>query len=353
MSFWVLLAGFSCVLAGLLLWLWGRHASHSGQSLSAGHYLWVAAAPMLAFLGYISLGHDTQVADWLHDQQRLSPVAREIIDGKTLEELDVDIRPAALARVLQRELVHTSSAAGWWELTRLYTELGAVDMATTAARHLGAAPDAEPSGARMLLALALMQKAEGRYTDEVAALVRDVLSHNPDHDGALMLFAEGAEQRQDYVAAAGTWEKLLDRHANSTVAAMLEERLAFSRGQVARSAAFSEISVTVSGAQDLPVGGTLFVVLQDAKSGGRPLAAHRTLVSSFPVRVTLAPTDWLQPYPALERPLVLHARYTASPGGTVEDASYVSADEPFDVHRAEVPELLLYHREQSAPVPAE
>lgn len=353
MSLWLLLAGFSIVFSVILLWLWARHAAAGGQSLTPGSYVWVAAVPVLAFLLYISLGHDRQVVGWLQDQQRLKPVAQELVGGKTLEELEGDIRPAALARVLQRELVHTSSAAGWWELARLYTELGAADRAVTAARHLLAAPGADFAGARMLLALALMQESEGRYTDKVAELVMEVLARNPDHDGALMLFAEGAEQRQDYVAAAGTWEKLLDRHANSTVSTMLEERLAFSRRQVQRAAMFSDLSVEVHSALALPPGGTLFVVLQDAESGGQPLAAQRTLVPTFPARVTLGPADWLQPYPDLQRPLVLHARYTTTPGGTVEQAAYVSADIPFDAAHADATVLTLYERDRQELAPAE
>lgn len=302
-----------------LAWMWRRESGRLGAALSGRRLLAVVLVPVLGVLVYFAAGYRQGTAEWLADYQTLRPVAERLVAGLPPEELDRDVSPAALARVLQRQLAITPSAEGWYALGLLYGELQAPEMAVLAARRaLEIAPQMLP--ARLLLAQGLIGEADGRLTPEAQELLSEVLSEDPEHDGARMLLGMAATQNRQYGLAADAWRALLARHADSEAGPVLQRSLDYAEAQQALAERFEAVKVTVQAPPELPPGGSLFVFLRVEGQRGQPLAARRVLVDSFPLAVTLRGEDWLQPYPDAQAAVEVGARYSAAAAGGVDQA---------------------------------
>lgn len=311
-----------------LLWLWAREARREGQPLRAPLLLAGVLAPLLGVLVYLGWGYHADTREWLEDYAALRPVAAELVAGQPPQALPQDIPPAALVRVLQRQLVMTPSREGWYALGLLYSQLGAPNMAVTAARKtLEVAP--ESVSARMLLAQSLIEEGEGRMNSEAETLLRGVVSEQPTHDGAWMLLGMGASQNRDYALAEQAWVELLSRHDEGEAAPVLRRSLAFARNQLANAPRFADVAIRVEVEGDVPPGGSLFVFLRDPDNPGQPLAARRVLAERFPVRVTVRGQDWLQPYPGADQELVAGARYSPRTAAGVDQSEFEAERVPF------------------------
>lgn len=323
----VLLVVLALGTALWLLWLWQREARRAGARLSPG---WLAAGllvPALGALVYLAFGFQRDTLEWVADYHTLRPAARELAAGQPPQGLDETVSPAALTRVLQRQLAMTPTADGWYALGLLYGELQAPAMSVLSARKaLASDPDLIP--ARLLLAQSLVDEAEGQLTDEAREVLDSVLAAQPEHDGAWMLLGMAASQSRDYALAADAWRELLSRHADSEAGDVLRRSLAFAEAQQAQAGRFAEVSVTVAATDVLP-GGSLFVFLQREGGAGQPLAARRVLAEQFPVTVRLRQGDWLQPFPDADTAVVVGARYSPSAAAGVDQAALAAPLRPF------------------------
>lgn len=323
----VLLVGLALGTLLWLLWLWQREARRAGMRLSSG---WLAASllvPVLGALVYLAFGFQRDTLEWVTDYHTLRPAAQELVAGQAPQGLDENVSPAALTRVLQRQLAMTSTAEGWYALGLLYGELQAPAMSVLSARK-ALASDPEMMPARLLLAQSLVDEADGQLTDEAREVLNGVLAAQPEHDGAWMLLGMAASQSRDYALAADAWRQLLSRHADSEAGDVLRRSLAFAEGQQAQAGRFAEVSVTVA-ATDVPPGGSLFVFLQREGGSGQPLAARRVLAEQFPVTVRIRQGDWLQPFPEADVAVVVGARYSPSAAAGVDQAALSAAPRPF------------------------
>ena len=307
-----------------LAWMWRRESARLGEPLTSRWLLAVALVPVLGLLVYLAAGYRQGTAEWLADYQTLRPVAERLAAGLPPEDLDRDVSPTALVRVLQRQLAITPSAEGWYALGLLYGELQAPEMAVLAARRaLESAPQMLP--ARLLLAQGLIGEAEGRLTPEAQELLSGVLADDPEHDGARMLLGMAATQNRQYALAAEAWRALLARHADSEAGPVLQRSLDYAEAQQALAERFEVVNVTIEAPPELPPGGSLFVFLRVEGQRGQPLAARRVLVDSFPLTVALRGQDWLQPYPDAQASVEVGARYSAAAAGGVDQAERSAA----------------------------
>lgn len=335
------------VVLGLLLlavlavgfWLWCREARRAGRRRSWSGLGMPLLVVVLAAFGYLLFGYNPNTPRWLADQQHYGPMAEQIIHGRTPEQGGKDFSAEALTRVLQAKLVNQPSGPGWFALGVLYDQLGSPRRAEQAARRAIAMAPSNLS-ARLLLARALIEQADGKLTDPAYAQIREVLAQNPRHDGALMLLAMSAGQARRYGLAVDAWSRLLQRHDQGETGALIRKGLARARQQQTLAEKLDGLKVEVRGG-GLPDGGTLFVFLHEKGQGGQPLAAKRVLVSHFPTTVTLHGSDWLQSYPSDPGDLRVAARYTPAPGSKVDAAGIRSAAVPLSLSRDPAATLTL------------
>lgn len=325
-------------VATLVLVLWRRETRRLGATPSP---LFPVVAVVLVLAGgllYYLLGYQPKTGEWLADYRELRPMARQLLAGEPASGLNEKTDARALAMTLQRELAVEPTAPGWYTLGLVFNEAGRPDAAAEAARHaLKLAAGEQATQVRLLLARSLINQANGRLTGEAEQHLRQVLAEHPRHDSAWTLLAMAASRSGRHEVAVEAFESLLARHRDTEVGAMLEQGLAKARAQARRASAFAGIRVTVTAADAVEPGGTLFLFLRHEGGGGQPLAARRYLVDSFPLTLELRAQDWLQGYPEPSASLVLGARYSHGPGASVETASMSVAPvplrgEPGDYH---------------------
>lgn len=340
----LMVAGAVVVMTVLLALAWRREGRRHGGVPARLPALVVALLVSLAGAGfYLWLGHDEATGEWLADQQRLAPVAREIINGRSPTQLSEDIRIGPLARVLQRELARRpDSATGWYALGELYEQMEAPQMTVQAARKgLEVASDAQRTDLEMLLARGLVGAARGQLVPEAEERLRGILEKHPTHDGAWTVLAMAASQSGRHELAIEAFESLLSRHGDGRIGDMLRRGLEQARAADRRQGELDELTVTVNAPEGMEPGGTLFVFLRRPDGTGQPLAARRLLAREFPLNVTLRPEDWLQPFPGDDAALMAGARYSPAPGGGVEQAGSRAEPVPVDTGATDGPAARL------------
>lgn len=320
------------VVVGLLVALalglsWRAEAQRQGVRIG---WLWLPVMAMLLLLGsglYLWRGLHADTDRWLADWYEYRDFARQVVAGEPDPERAAEIPLQSLARVLQRQLLLTPSAEGWYILSLVYSEMEAPAVAVTAARRAVEISDGalEP---RLLLARSLIESDEGRLNDESTAILDAVLAEYPEHDGALTLLASAAMQSRDFARALDAWQSLLARHGDGEARPLLERMIETARTQRDAQRYFDNVSVTVNAPAELAAGGTLFVFLRRPGDQGQPLAAVRVLADRFPFSVTLGPADWLQQMPVANTPVLVGARYNSAGGGGVEAATLEASPVP-------------------------
>lgn len=326
-----------CLLVTVLLALiWRRESRRRGATVPAGP-AWILAGVLVVPGGvlYWLAGYEQQTGQWLRDYQKLRPMATEILQGRSPREVaGEDTRTGALTRVLQRELVRRpESVSGWYALGLLYHQLEQPRMAVKAARHgLDVATGRQRTQTRLLLARSLVAGNQGELTPEAEQVLLDIVEAHPDHDGAWTLLAMAASRSQRHALAERAFETLLERHGDGEVGSMLRKGLKKARAARAEAqqapGSTDEVVVEVDAGPDVQAGGTVFVFLRGEDSGGKPLAARRMPVETFPVRVRVRSGDWLQQRPDAPAGLRAGARYSADAGGGVGSAGLRAAPQP-------------------------
>ena len=321
---WVLMLLLALICLLWWLVLWKRESRVLGSALPSRLMLIGLLLPLLGAGLYLGMGYDPETPSWLRDRAALSDIADELIAGEAPDNLG-EVSPGSLARVLQGRLHRNPSAAGWYALGLLYSEMEVAALAAESARR-AVALDGERIEPRMLLAQSLVEEADGRLTNEAREVLESVLEMRADHDGAWMLLGMSAANVGDYDLAIRAWESLISRHGESEVGPLLQRSLRFARDQQAARERFAGQGARVE-AEGIRPGGTLFVSLRRVGQAGQPLAARRILAERFPIEVSLRPQDWLQPYPQGDVELEMTARYSPSAAMGVEGAEIRSQPE--------------------------
>lgn len=324
---YLLMSLTALLVAGLFAWSWHREAQRQGVRI--GIVLWPVLTVMLVVGSglYLWRGMHPETERWLADWNEYRDFANQVVEGTPDPELAAQVPLQSLARVLQRQLLLTPSAEGWYVLALVYSELEAPLVAVTAARRAVAISngDLEP---RLLLARSLIESQQGRLDEESTALLEGVLAQRPDHDGALTLLASAAMQSRDYARALPAWRALLARHGDGDARPLLERMISSAERQAEAQQYFGRILVTVEAPASVSAGGTLFVFLRRPGDSGQPLAAVRVLADRFPLEVVVEPQHWLQEMPFAGTELQAGARYSSTGIGGIEQAELVAPLQP-------------------------
>lgn len=324
MMFAMAVAGALATLGGLTLFAWRRQLQ---APLPKGAYLLVFAVLLSGGMAWALLGLHPETRQWLADEHQYRAVAEGIASGTPDLDAASKVPAFALTRVLQRQLVRTPSAEGWYALALLFEQLQAPLLSVDAARRSVALAEGEPTPA-LLLVRTLMSSEDPAALTEARGYLDEVLQREPEHEGARMLLGMVARRSGDFDASIAAWESLLASHPDGEAGDALARALAETKAAAASARRFGRIAVTVS-SDGVPAGGTLFVFVRRAgDSGGQPLAARRVLADGFPLTVELGPTDWLQPMPDTDVPLAAGARYGLGPAAGVDSSALRTGPEP-------------------------
>jgi cytochrome c-type biogenesis protein CcmH len=315
-----LLIGCTSLVAALLLWLlWRSEAKKHDAVLRIPALPVVLLVTALAASLYFMRGLHPDTNRWLADWSEHRQFALQVVAGEPSPELAANVPLQSLARVLQRQLHLTPSAHGWYVLALVYSEMGAPQVAVTAARSAVELAEGalEP---QLLLARSLIEQNAGKLDAESGQILEDILKTQPNHDGALTLLASAAMQSKDYARALPAWQALLRRHQQGEAKALLEKMVADAESKLQSQLYYQDINITVESAAGTPAGGTLFVFLRRPGDVGQPLAALRVLADRFPMTVSLSAENWLQEMPAPGTELQAGARYSADNSRGIEGA---------------------------------
>lgn len=334
-----LAVAFCLLMTVLLALIWRCESRRQGATVAAAP-AWILAAVMVVIGGalYWFVGYEEHTGEWLRDHRRLQPMVTEILKGRSPGEVaGEDTRTGALTRVLQRELVRRpESVSGWYALGLLYHQMEEPRRAVQAARKgLDVADGAQRTAMELLLARSLVASHQGQLNGEAEQILLSIVEANPGHDGAWTLLAMAASRSGRHALAERAFENLLERHGDGEIGSMLRKGLEQARAarsevdpQEAGEETADEIVVQVNAGEGVRPGGTVFVFLRGADSGGKPLAARRMPVDSFPVTVRVRARDWLQQRPDDPSALRAGARYSTDAGGGVGSADLRAAPVP-------------------------
>jgi cytochrome c-type biogenesis protein CcmH len=332
---------FCLLMTALLALVWRYESRRRGATVAAGP-AWAMAAGLVVLGGglYWLAGYEESTGEWLRDHRRLQPMVTEILEGRSPGEVaDDDTRTGALTRVLQRELVRRpDSVSGWYALGLLYHQMKEPRMAVKAARKgLEVAGGTQRTAMELLLARSLVAANQGQLNAEAEQILLSIVETHPNHDGAWTLLAMAASRSGRHALAERAFENLLKRHDEGDIGPMLRKGLEQARAaraeaeqQSATDETAEEIVVQVSAGEGVRPGGTVFVFLRGAQSGGKPLAARRMPVDRFPVTVRVRAQDWLQQRPGDRSALRAGARYSPDAGAGVGSAGLRAAPEPLN-----------------------
>lgn len=331
----------------LLALMWKKEA---GVSLGAVPLLAVLVVVFVASLGsWWTLGRHADVDNWLDVEGAHRALVADIIAGKPDFDAAADVPLGDLARALQRQLVVTPSVEGWYALALMYEQMQGREQAVKAARK-AVALEPQAFAPRVLLARVLIETGSAESLDESRALLAELGSASPDHEGVLMLTGMAAARAGDYDAAISAWEQLRQRHGDDEAGLTLDRALADLRQKQERLGYWDSLEITVQAPEGVAAGGTLFVFLRpEGQQGGQPLAARRVIAGSFPMTVAITANDWLQAVPEAGASLMAGARYSEAPGADVASGQATPLVPVVREGGAPVARLMLPERVGGAP----
>ena len=243
------------------------------------------AIPLAAAAGYVLLGNPLAL-DPLQRQARIAP-----------EQID-----AMIGGLVERLKKNPGDGKGWVMLARSYKVLERYPEAADAYARAGSLVD-QDAGLLADYAEVLSQLHGGSLQGKAGELIARALQIDPNEPQALLLAGAAARERQDFVAAAEYWSRLLPQlepgsDEAKTVAAAIDE----ARGiATARAAGGAPAGATAAGAGQLAGEVTLsgklagrvqpddvVFVFARAEEGPRmPLAAMRATVADLPLNFRL------------------------------------------------------------------
>lgn len=300
--------------------------------------LWV---PILAGMAYFLVGDRTAVFKLWQAQDTVGQVADDLLTGK------IDVPPqwaiedsSALISAMQTNVHHNAHDPNrWMRLSELFMSLQAPPQVLEAlARAYRLNPNDE--GIAATYAQVSFFANEGRLDETARSVVTQILTNNPNHEGALMLMAMGDTRAGNYAAAKAWTARLRTLIAaksgdHSAALTSLDELAATIDAQAQKAAMGVTVNVRVDSSllpkiQDTDV---LFVAITEA-AGGPPYAVKRIPVSQIKegtVQLNLSSLDAMMPERTLQvardnrAQLIVTARISKS-GNAMSQSQDLSAN---------------------------
>lgn len=264
--------------------------------------IWV---PVLAAMAYLLIGNRTPVYNLWQAQDTVGQVADDLLTSK------IDTPPewatedsAALVSAMQTNVHHHAHDPNrWMRLSEVFLSFEATDSALEA---LSRAYRLAPENENIALTYAQISFfSRGGMLDATSRqILFDILTTNPEHEGAQMLMAMGETKAGNFEQAQGWVSRLRASIAakpgdHTQALASLDELSANISEQQALAAQGVTVDVSVDSAMlpQIREGDVIFIAIRDV-AGGAPYAAKRlpvTELSSGRVSVSLSSLDAMMP----------------------------------------------------------
>lgn len=255
-----------------------------------------ALVPVLALPFYLGGGLNADERAWLDLGTRSDEAAR--LPPPLSAELASrqGFAPTDLARLVQAGLDRRAvDADAWLQLASLWLE---TQVPGPAVESLRTARRLAPERVDILGALVQVELAlnRNRLNDDIRALFEELLTRQPGHQGALMVYGMAAFESGDYATAVRRWEELLAQiDGKSEGAVMLRQSIARAKDAQAGKGVAAAVGIPVrvelgAGAPALPATAALFVIVRAAGGPPMPLAAKKLPVH-FPAEVVVSDAD--------------------------------------------------------------
>ena len=217
--------------------------------------------------------------------------------------------------------------------------------------------NAERTDIMMGYAQATLFLEEGKLTETSNRLLQQVLTKEPDHQGARMLLGMGAFNAADYATAISAWQPLLAvLEPSSKAAKMLSERIVQAEQQLRQPTTASDnekesdlssaskrkivatIDVSPELQQQLSASDSLFVFAKAVNGPPMPLAVARKSASQFPIKVVLDESMAMTPALTLANfpQVTVSARVSKSGDATAKPGDLQGISRPLTLDTEEV-----------------
>ncbi|OOE89735.1 c-type cytochrome biogenesis protein CcmI [Salinivibrio sharmensis] len=273
---------------------------------------WVPGLIVLAVVSFGLYGIEgsaNQVAQWQQTAQQLPSLSKRLLNNEQpLTQQEMQDLTLALRTRLQHE---PSDSTGWLLLGRIGLANRDGETAKGAMEKAYALAPSQPE-VQVGLAQALLFAGDEADSTRAQNLLKSVVKDNPFNLQAMSLLAYQAFEQERYQDAIATWKAMKtligsDDPRNQT----LDQSIA--RAKLAlNSADGAKVDITVAlGSQvQVPKEGVVIISAHASTDSPMPIAAKRLPLSKFPLSVTLADTDSLNPNQALssQETVVIKAR---------------------------------------------
>lgn len=264
--------------------------------------VWV---PALAALAYLMIGNRTPVFELWAAEDKVGQVADDLLTGKINQPPSWAIEDGnQLISAMQTNVHrHADDPNRWMRLSELFLSLEATPSAIEAlSRAYRLSPDNEEIATTY--AQISFFANQGRLDANSRRVLQDLLSKNPQHEGAQMLMAMGEARSSNFEESQNWIAKLRVSIAakpgdHTQALASLDELSASVRAQQEQASAGIDISVTINSSL-LPLikaDDVLFVAIRDV-NGGPPFAAKRlpiSVIKQGEVSLSLSDLDAMMP----------------------------------------------------------
>ena len=245
--------------------------------------IWV---PVLTIMAYFLVGDRTSVFELWAAEDKVAQVADDLLTGKIDQPPEWAIEDGRqLIMTMQTNVYrHADDADRWMRLSELFLSLEATPSALEAlSRAYRLSPDNEEIATTY--AQISFFANQGQLDNNSRRVIQDVLSKNPQHEGAQMLMAMGEARGNNFDEAKVWIKRLRDSIAakpgdHAQALASLDELAATVDTQQQQASDGIEVKVTIN-ASLLPLikgDDILFVAIRDV-NGGPPFAAKRLPIS--------------------------------------------------------------------------
>lgn len=264
--------------------------------------VWV---PVLAAMAYLLVGDRTSVFELWQAEDKVSQVADDLLTGKIDQPPEWAIEDGSqLITAMQTNVYrHADDPNRWMRLSELFLSLEANESALEAlSRAYRLAPDNE--GIATTYAQISFFSNEGQLDADSRRVLQDLLSKNPQHEGAQMLMAMGEARASNFEEAESWVQRLRASIAakpgdHTQALASLDELSANVKTQQLQAAEGVTVTVVINPSLLPLVKGddVLFVAIRDVK-GGPPFAAKRlpiTVIQQGEATISLSDLDAMMP----------------------------------------------------------
>ena len=264
--------------------------------------IWV---PVLTIMAYFLVGDRTSVFELWAAEDKVAQVADDLLTGKIDQPPEWAIEDGRqLIMTMQTNVYrHADDADRWMRLSELFLSLEATPSALEAlSRAYRLSPDNEEIATTY--AQISFFANQGQLDNNSRRVIQDVLSKNPQHEGAQMLMAMGEARGNNFDEAKVWIKRLRDSIAakpgdHAQALASLDELAATVDTQQQQASDGIEVKVTIN-ASLLPLikgDDILFVAIRDV-NGGPPFAAKRlpiSVIQQGEATISLSDLDAMMP----------------------------------------------------------